>query len=151
MPEGVTSDLAALKQILFGAELARLNDTLAADRDAAGARAGALEQRVDRAVADLEQRVGTRLEELAQRVSAQLADLSQRQQSHAERATQLLDQVMAELSRRTETLTAETRAGLEELRARTADIERRKLNVAEFGSSLAALGQRYAGGEGGSA
>ena len=83
------------------------------------------------------------MEEMAQRVSAQLDDLSRRQQAHADKVTQLLDQVMAELTRRAEALQTETRTGLDELRARAAELERRKLNVADFGSSLATLGQRF--------
>lgn len=145
---GTPSDLDSIRQILFGAELKRLEQVLAADRQAASSRASEMEQKVDKAFAALEQRVDRRLEELSHRVTAQLDDLSKRQQAHADKVTQLLDQVMAELSRRTETLTTETRSGLEELRARAADLDKRKLNVAEFGSSLAALGQRFATGGG---
>ena len=138
------TDLDTIKQILFGADVGRIEQTLAADRQQNNARATEFEQKVDRAFTALEQRVERRLEEMGQRVSAQLDELSRRQQQHAEKVTQLLDQVMAELTRRTDTLTAETRAGFEELRARGAELERRKLNVAEFGASLAALGQRFA-------
>jgi uncharacterized protein YoxC len=105
--------LDTIRQILFGAELARLEQAMAEGRE---------------------------------KVTSQLEDLSRRQQAHADRVTQLLDQVMAELTRRTDALTTETKAGLEELRSRMAEIERRKLNVAEFGASLAALGQKYASG-----
>src|SRR5437016_4961541 len=110
------TDLDSVRQILFGAEVSRLEQSLAADRQQALARATEFEQKVDRAFSALEQRVERRLEEMGQRVSAQLDELSQRQQAHADRVTQLLDQVMAELSRRTEALTAESRAGIEELR-----------------------------------
>jgi hypothetical protein len=127
-------DLDTVRQILFGADIARLERDLAADRKAA------LEQ-----LADLERRTGQRLDELAQRVTAQLDDLSRRQQAHAERVTQLLDQVMAELTRRVDGLLGETRARLDELKAKAAELERRKLNVADFGASLATLGQRFAG------
>lgn len=127
------SDLDTVRQILFGADLARLEQSLADDRQQGAARLGELDQRVER-----------RLEELSEKVTAQLDDLSRRQQAHADRVTQLLDQVMAELSRRADTLSAETRAGLDELRAKAADLERRKLNVADFGSSLSTLGQRFA-------
>jgi hypothetical protein len=85
------------------------------------------------------------MDELSQRVATQLEDLSRRQQAHADRVTQLLDQVMAELTRRAEALQAETRTGLDELRARAAELERRKLNAADFGASLATLGQRFSG------
>ena len=98
---------------------------------------------------DLERRVGERLEELSHRVTAQLDDLSRRQQQHADRVTQLLDQVMAQLGQRVETLVGETRARLDELQQRTAEIERRKLSVADFGATLATLGQRFTeGGKG---
>lgn len=127
-------DLDTIRQILFGADLARLEHDLANDRRTA------LEQ-----LGDLERRMGQRLDELAQRVTAQLDDLSRRQQAHAERVTQLLDQVMAELTRRVDGLLTETRARLDELKSKTAELERRKLNVADFGASLAALGQRFAG------
>ena len=83
------------------------------------------------------------MDELAQRVTAQLDDLSRRQQAHADRVTQLLDQVMAELTRRVDGLLAETRARVDELKAKAADLERSKLSVTDFGSSLAALGQRF--------
>lgn len=141
------SDIDSVRQLLFGAEVARLEQALSNDRQAAAARATDLEQRLERELRELEQRVERRLEEVSQRVSAQLEELSKRQQTHADRVTQLLDQVMAELSRRTDTLTAETRAGFEELKARAADLERRKLNVADFGASLAMLGQRFAAPE----
>ena len=124
--------LDQLRQIVFGEESARLERALADDRRTAA------EQR-----AEVERRMGQKVEELAQRVTAQLDDLSRRQQAHAERVTQLLDQVMAELTRRVDGLVTETRARLEEMKARTAELERRKLNVADFGSSLASLGQRF--------
>lgn len=149
-PPGTPSDLDSIRHILFGAEVSRLEQTLATDRQSAAAHAAEFEQKVDRAFTSLEQRVDRRLDEMQQRVSAQLDELGRRQQAHADKVTQLLDQVMAELSRRTDSLTAETRAGLEELRGRTGELEKRKLNVAEFGASLAALGQRYAGGGEGS-
>lgn len=87
------------------------------------------------------------MDEISQRVTTQLEDLARRQQAHADRVTQLLDQVMAELSRRTDALTAETKAGFEEIKARAAELERRKLNVADFGASLAMLGQKFAAPE----
>jgi len=121
-PSGTSpSDLDTVRQVLFGADVARL----------------------DRSLADLERRIERKIDEMSQRVGAQLEDLSRRQQAHAERVTQLLDQVMAELTRRAETLETETHAGLEELRTKAAELERRKLNVADFGSSLATLGQRF--------
>lgn len=140
---GTPSDLDSIRQILFGADVSRLEQTLAADRQSAAAQSTEFEQKVDRAFTALEQRVERRLDEMQQRVSAQLDELGRKQQAHADKVTQLLDQVMAELSRRTDALTAETRAGLDELRARATELEKRKLNVAEFGASLAALGQRY--------
>ena len=130
-------DLDTIRQILFGAELGRIERDLAADRQAAQGQA-----------ADLERRIGQRMDELAQRVTAQLDDLSRRQQAHADRVTQLLDQVMAELTRRVDGLVAETRARVDELKAKAADLERSKLSVADFGSSLAALGQRFSGAPG---
>lgn len=132
-PTGSPADLNTVRQILFGGDVARLEG-----RDAE------IERRIEQSLAELERRSEARLAELSQRLSAQLEDLSRKQQAHAERVTQLLDQVMAELARRAETLTAESRAGLEELKARCSDLERRKLNVADFGSSLATLGQRFA-------
>ena len=146
-PSG-SSDLDSIRQILFGADLGRLEQALASDRQQAAARATEFEQKVDRAFTALEQRVDKRLDEMNQRVSAQLEELSRRQQAHADKVTQLLDQVMAELSRRTDALTAETKAGFEELRARSSELDRRKLNVTEFGASLAALGQRFANASG---
>lgn len=131
-PPGSPADLATVRQILFGADLARLDG-----RDAE------LERRTEQALAELERRLEARLSELSHRLSTQLEELSQRQQAHAEKATQLLDQVMAELTRRSDALATETRAGLEELRARAADLDRRKLNLADFGASLATLGQRF--------
>ena len=89
-----------------------------------------------------------KLDEMNQRVTAQLEELARKQQAHADKVTQLLDQVMAELARRTDALTAETKAGFDELRARAGELERRKLNVSDFGASLAALGQRFAGSPG---
>ena len=127
-------DLDTIRQILFGADLARV------ERDLAAARRTAQDQ-----LADLERRIGQRMDELAQRVTAQLDDLSRRQQAHADRVTQLLDQVMAELTRRVDGLLAETRARVDELKAKAADLERTKLNVTDFGSSLAALGQKFSG------
>jgi exonuclease VII large subunit len=127
-------DLDTLRQILFGAELARIERDLAADRRTAQEQA-----------TDLERRIGQRMDELAQRVTAQLDDLSRRQQAHADRVTQLLDQVMAELTRRVDGLVAETRARVDELKSKAADLERSKLSVTDFGSSLAALGQRFSG------
>ncbi len=96
-------------------------------------------------VAQLANELGLDLDELAQRVTTQLDDLSRRQQAHAERVTQLLDQVMAELTRRVDALVSETRTRLDELKAKATELERRKLNVADFGASLATLGQRFAG------
>jgi ABC-type transporter Mla subunit MlaD len=127
-------DLDTVRQILFGADLARVERAIEESRAAAAATAGQLGQQLS----ELERRVNARLEELSQRVTAQLEELSRRQHAHAEKVTQLLDQVMTELGRRAEALEAETRSGL-------ADLERRKLNVADFGSSLSALGQRFAG------
>jgi len=132
-------DLDTIRQLLFGAELARLEHEQAHERRAAA------EQ-----VAELERRVGQRMDELAQRVTAQLDDLSRRQQAHAERVTQLLDQVMAELTKRVDGLLSETRSRLEELKAKAAELEKRKLNVADFGASLATLGQRFTGDSGAS-
>jgi hypothetical protein len=142
------SDLDSIRQILFGADLGRLEQSLAGDRQQNAARASEFEQKVDRAFTALEQRVDRRLEEMNQRVSAQLDELSKRQQAHADKVTQLLDQVMAELARRTDALTAETRAGFDELRTRATELDRRKLNVTEFGASLAALGQRFSNAAG---
>jgi DNA anti-recombination protein RmuC len=130
-------DLDTIRQLLFGAEVARVERDMAADRRAA-----------QEQVADLERRLGQRLEELAQRVTAQLDDLSRRQQAHADRVTQLLDQVMAELTRRVDGLLAETRARVDELKVKAAELERAKLSVADFGASLAALGQKFSGGPG---
>ena len=75
------SDLDSVRQILFGAEVSRLEQVLAADRQQHAARASEFEQKVDRAFTALEQRVERRLEELSQKVSAQLDDLSKRQQA----------------------------------------------------------------------
>ncbi len=132
-PSGSGSgDLDTIRQILFGAELARVERDLATDRRTAQDQA-----------TDLERRIGQRMDELAQRVTAQLDDLSRRQQAHADRVTQLLDQVMAELTRRVDGLLAETRARVDELKVKAAELERSKLSVTEFGSSLAALGQKF--------
>lgn len=148
-PSGASpSELDTVRQVLFGAELARLDQTLGNDRQAAATRLAELEQRVARDLAEAERRLERKIEEVSQRVAAQLEDLSRRQQAHADRVTQLLDQVMAELTKRAETLQAETRAGLEELRAKAAELDRRKLSVADFGSSLATLGQRFSGASG---
>ena len=127
-------DLDTIRQILFGAEVARIEREMAAGKRAA-----------EEQLAELERRIGQRMDELSQRVTAQLDDLSRRQQAHADRVTQLLDQVMAELTRRVDGLVAETRAKLDELKAKAADLEKSKLSVADFGSSLAALGQRFTG------
>jgi DNA anti-recombination protein RmuC len=128
-------DLDTVRQVLFGAEAARLDEKIAADSAAAAAQ-----------LQDLERRTGERLEELARRVSVQLDDLSRRQQQHADRVTQLLDQVMAQLGQRVETLVNETRVKMEEMQQRTVELERRKLSVADFGSTLATLGQRFSEG-----
>jgi len=105
-----------------------------------------MDQELERAMADLERRSGARLAALEQQVTGQLEALSRRQQEHAEKVTVLLDRVMAELGARTDQLTSETRAALDELRARTTELEHRKLNAADFGGALAALGQRLAAG-----
>ena len=143
-PSGASSELDTVRQLLFGAEVARLEQALANDQQAAAARATDSEQRLERGLRELEQRMERRLEEVSQRVSTQLEELSRRQQAHADRVTQLLDQVMAEQSRRSDALAAETRAGFEEIKSRTAELERTKLNMADFGASLAMLGQRFA-------
>lgn len=143
-PSGASSELDTVRQLLFGAEVARLEQALANDQQAAAARATDSEQRLERGLRELEQRMERRLEEVSQRVSTQLEELSRRQQVHADRVTQVLDQVMAELSRRSDALAAETRAELEEIKSRTAELERTKLNMADFGASLAMLGQRFA-------
>ena len=138
------SDLDSIRRMLFGAEMARIEQSLEEGRQQSQTRIAEAEQRGERALAELEQRVDRRLEELSQRVTSRLDELARLQQGHAEKVTQLLDQVMNELSRRTEALTAETRAGLDELKGRASDIERRKLNAAEIGAALQQLGQRLA-------
>jgi DNA anti-recombination protein RmuC len=139
-PEASPSqELDTVRQLLFGAEAARLEEKVAADRQAAAAQ-----------LQDLEHRMGERLDELSRRVTAQLDDLSRKQQQHADRVTQLLDQVMAQLGQRVETLVNETRSKMDEIQQRTAELERRKLSVADFGSTLAALGQRFTEGSKGS-
>ena len=135
-PEASPSqELDTVRQLLFGAEAARLEEKIAADRQAAAAQ-----------LQDLERRMGERLDELSRRVTAQLDDLSRRQQQHADRVTQLLDQVMAQLGQRVETLVNETRTKMDEIQQRTSELERRKLSVADFGSTLATLGQRFTEG-----
>jgi len=132
-PEASPSqELDTVRQLLFGAEAVRLEERIAADRQAASAQ-----------LQDLERRMGERLDELSRRVTAQLDDLSRRQQQHADRVTQLLDQVMAQLGQRVETLVSETRSKMDEIQQRTSELERRKLSVADFGSTLATLGQRF--------
>ena len=138
------NDLDAVRRILVGADVARLDQALEEMKTAAGARASELDGRTAAGLQELERRMQQRLDEVAQRVTTQLEELSRRQQAHAEKVTQLLDQVMAELSRRTDLLQAETRAGLEELKGKLADVDRRKLNAADFGGTLAMLGQRFA-------
>jgi len=120
-----SSDLDTVRRLLFGAEVSRL----------------------EAAHGEMEQRFEKRLEELSQRVTSRLDELARLQQGHAEKVTQLLDQVMSELSRRSDSMASETRASLEELKSRLADLDRRKLNAADFGSSLAMLGQRLASGD----
>lgn len=135
-PEASPSqELDTVRQLLFGAETARLEEKIAADRQAAASQ-----------LQDLERRMGERLDELSRRVTAQLDDLSRRQQQHADRVTQLLDQVMAQLGQRVETLVNETRSKMDEIQQRTSELERRKLSVADFGSTLATLGQRFTEG-----
>ena len=135
-PEASPSqELDTVRQFLFGAEVARLEEKIPADRQAAAAQ-----------LQDLERPMGERLDELSRRVTAQLDDLSRRQQQHADRVTQLLDQVMAQLGQRVETLVNETRSKMDEIQQRTAELERRKLSVADFGSTLATLGQRFSEG-----
>jgi len=135
-PEASPSqELDTVRQLLFGAEAARLEEKIAADRQTAAAQ-----------LQDLERRLGERLDELSRRVTTQLDDLSRRQQQHADRVTQLLDQVMAQLGQRVETLVNETRSKMDEIQQRTAELERRKLSVADFGSTLATLGQRFSEG-----
>ncbi len=140
------ADLDAVRRILFGADVSRLEQALEELKGQTAARAGELEGRTGSAMQDLDKRVQQRLDELSQRVSAQLDDLSRRQQAHAEKVTQLLDQVMAELSRRTDQLQGETRTALTEAKERLADLDKRKLNAADFGGTLALLGQRFAQG-----
>jgi hypothetical protein len=53
---------------------------------------------------------------------------------------------MAQLGQRVETLVNETRSKMDEIQQRTAELERRKLSVADFGSTLATLGQRFSEG-----
>ena len=138
-PEASPSqELETVRQVIFGAEAARLEEKIAADRQAAAAQ-----------LQDLERRTGERLEELSRRVAVQLDDLSRRQQQHADRVTQLLDQVMAQLGQRVETLVTETRNKMDEMLQRTAELDRRKLSVSDFGNTLATLGQRFSeGGKG---
>lgn len=127
-----THDLDKIRQLLYGAEVARVEERIAADRTAAATQ-----------LQDLEHRMGERLDEFSRRVTAQLDELSLRQQQHADRVTQLLDQVMAQLGQRVETLVTETRMRLDELQQRASELERRKLSVADFGATLATLGQRF--------
>lgn len=129
--------------MLFGAEMARIEQSMEEARQHAQTRIADAEQRGERAQSELEQRIDRKMDELSQRVTSRLDELARLQQGHAEKVTQLLDQVMTELSRRTDALTAETRAGLEELKTRAADIERRKLNAVDFGSALSQLGQKW--------
>ena len=53
---------------------------------------------------------------------------------------------MAQLGQRVETLVSETRSRMDEIQQRTAELERRKLSVADFGTTLATLGQRISEG-----
>jgi DNA anti-recombination protein RmuC len=141
------ADLDAVRRILFGADVARLEQVLEEMKGQTAARTTEMEARATGGMQDLDRRVQQRLDELTQRVTAQLDDLSRRQQAHAEKVTQLLDQVMAELSRRTDQLQGETRSGLEEVKGKVADLEKRKLNASDFGGTLALLGQRFAAGD----
>lgn len=138
------ADLDAVRRILVGADVARFDQALEELKGVTAARATELEGRTTAGMQDLDRRVQQRLDEMAQRMTSQLEDLSRRQQAHAEKVTQLLDQVMAELSRRTDQLQGETRAGLEEVKLKVADLEKRKLNASDFGGTLALLGQRFA-------
>ena len=135
-PTASTQDLDALRQILFGAEVARLDERIGAAQHAATAD-----------VHDLERRVGDRIDELTNRLAAQQADVARLQQEHAERVTQMLDQMLAQLGHRLDTLVEETRERLDALQQRATELERRKLNVADFGGTLATLGQRFSGDE----
>lgn len=140
------ADLDAVRRILFGADVSRLDQALEELKGQSAARASEAEGRASAGLQDLDRRVQQRLDELTQRVTAQLEDLSRRQQAHADKVTQLLDQVMAELSRRTDQLQGESRAALAELKEQVADLEKRKLSAADFGGTLAMLGQRFAAG-----
>jgi DNA repair exonuclease SbcCD ATPase subunit len=129
-------DLDSLRQIVFGAESARLEE-----------RIGAVERAANAELHDLERRVGDRLDDLGNRMTAQQAEVARLQQEHAERVTQMLDQMLAQLGHRLDTLVAETRERLDALQQRATDLERRKLNVVDFGGTLATLGQRFSGDE----
>ncbi|HVO34218.1 MAG TPA: hypothetical protein VMT21_01560 [Gemmatimonadales bacterium] len=129
-------DLDALRQILFGAQVARLEE-----------RVGAAQQTANADVRDLERRVGDRLDDLGNRLTAQQAEVARLQQEHAERVTQMLDQMLAQLGHRLDTLVEETRERLDALQQRATDLERRKLDVTDFGGTLATLGQRFSGDE----
>lgn len=131
-----TQDLDALRQIVFGAEAARLEE-----------RIGAVQHEASTDVRDLECRVGDRLDDLGKRLAAQQAEVARLQQEHAERVTQMLDQMLAQLGHRLDTLVEETRERLDALQQRATDLERRKLNVTDFGGTLATLGQRFSGDE----
>jgi len=130
-----TQDLDALREILFGAEAARLEACMAANQSAASV-----------GLRELERRVGERLDELTSRIATQQAETARLQQEHSEQVTQMLDQMLAQLGHRLDTLVTETRERLDGLQQRAAELERRKLNAADFGGTLATLGQRFAGG-----
>ena len=125
-------DLDTLRQILFGAETQRLEELTASNQAAA-----------THELRQLEHRMSERLEDLAARLAAHQAETARLQVEHVERVTQMLDQMLAQLGHRLDTLVTETRERLDALQQRASDLERRKLNAADFGGTLSTLGQRF--------
>ena len=132
--ESPVQDLGTLRQILFGAETTRLEECINANQSAASAE-----------LRDLERRVVERFQELATRMDTQQAETARVQQENAARVTQMLDDVLAQLGHRLDTLVTETRERMDGLQQRATELERRKLNVTDFGGTLQTLGQRFSG------
>lgn len=136
--EGSAShDLDAIRHILLSGDVGRLEEKMTNGLGAAAAQ-----------LADAERRAAEQMEEVSHRITAVHEEMSRRQQEHTERVTQLLEQMVSQLGRRVDTLVTETRAALDDVKQRVVEVERRKLNVADFSGTLSTLGQRFSGDNG---
>jgi dsDNA-specific endonuclease/ATPase MutS2 len=130
-----TDGLEVLRQLIVAPEIQRLEERLNGDT----ARMTALVQ-------DVERRTNERLDSAVEKLAEQHSEIVRAMQAESTRLTQAMEQVSAQFGRRVESLIAESRTRLDDVTRRLADQERSKLNAADFGATLATLGQRFATG-----